>query len=180
MKRSFVGQIAVLLITGLLTVASADVIYLGTFNGNDSQVGLETLQDQINGSEFYTGEDVVLASYDKFDVDEEVSENNLMTVTYDDGNMSGMWTTQQPIDFYIVKGGTQYAIWWIQEAATSGTWTTDYLLNKGENIPEISHLSAYDDLNTDVPNTNVPEPATLSLLGIGILSIAGLMKRRKI
>ena len=102
-----------------------------------------------------------------------------MTVTYDDGNMSGTWTTEQPIDFYIVKGGTQFTIWWIQESAASGTWTTDHLENGGGNTPQISHLSAYDDLNTNTPATDVPEPATLTLLGIGILSIAGLMKRRK-
>lgn len=175
MRRECAGLLAVFLTIGLISVSSADVILLGVFEGNDSQVGLETLENQITASQAYIdsgGEEIDLVFYAKVDAPDEIG--NLLTVVYDEGNMTGTWSTEQPIDFYTVKGGNEYAVWWIQEGADSGIWTTEGLINGGGSRPAISHLSAYNNRPT-----NVPEPSILSLLGISLLVYAGVTRRRK-
>jgi hypothetical protein len=57
---------------------------------------------------------------------------------------------------------------------TEGLWTTTHLLTpNGKNQPELSHLTlVYGDM---VP---VPEPATMILLGIGLVGFAGFGRKK--
>ncbi len=95
-----------------------------------------------------------------------------MTVTYYAGDQSGEWTTDAPIEFYTVKAGWRFALYWIDGGADSGFWTTEHLQNRRGHQPDISHLSTW---NTVFP---APEPSTIFLLGAGLMGFAGYAKWR--
>lgn len=150
-------------------------VYLGTFAGNDNPQKASdflTVVNGINSSIYYNGDDVDLESFAK--VDEPAVSNALMSLTYAADKKTGTWSTSEPVDFYTVKATNNFSIWWRDGGATTGNWTTDGIrLNKTD--PEISHLSTWNDNNT----STVPEPTTMVLLGMSLLSIGFLAKRKK-
>ncbi|MBU0994428.1 MAG: PEP-CTERM sorting domain-containing protein [Proteobacteria bacterium] len=163
----------------VLAISSATVLaytnsgtYIGTFEGNDNPVqDLATVESQI---EAFLGYNIDLNYYAK--VDAPSTGGGTLTLTYENDNKSGTWTTTDPVSFYTVKASNSYAIYYEDPATTSGTWSTIDILNGGGRTPDLSHLSTWF-LNVTV--TPVPEPSTLLLSGFGLLLAAGLIKRRK-
>ncbi|MGD9201522.1 MAG: PEP-CTERM sorting domain-containing protein [Chitinispirillia bacterium] len=176
--KKLLASVLLMFIIGIFSTTMADAIYLGTFEGNDNDLSL--IEIQINSSIYYTGPDVVISEqYAKVDAPADVSDNGKLTITYDPGNQSGTWATADAIDFFSVKASRFYSIFWVEDGATAGTWTTEYITNPGGNQPEISHFTCFVSTPSDPPS-DVPEPTLISLLSIGLLTAAGFSRRRKL
>jgi len=161
-----------LAVFGLANIACAGIIGMGTFSGNDNNVNaIETQIEAWFKNNGYGAIDVELSIYAK--VDEPATTKDGLTLTYDSGKKTGTWSTIVPIDFFTVKASNRYYIYWVNQADTSGNWTTAGLTNNGGQQPKISHLQTYT-----WANRSVPEPATFILMGIGLFVVAAWRKRR--
>ncbi len=155
-------------------------LYLGTVTGitNDKKKRLKTSandapEDILNLigyflEENYEGEDIEK-------MNREDTSHDFLNLTYTTDDKSGRWSTKgsQGVDFYTVKGGNEFALYYLDPASNNGQWITDHLLNGGGNIPGISHLSVV----TATSPSPVPEPASLILLGLGIIAMTGWVKK---
>lgn len=143
--------------------------YIGTYDGNDDLAYISSLTD-INFN-----------YYSKVDVEDNetlVIEGNFnLIIASDDGYYSGTWATDPIswlVSYYTVKAGPQFALYKVDPAANSGTWSTEHLtVGRSNNQPSISHFGAVAN------NISVPEPAALILLGLGLLGIAGVRRKMK-
>ena len=99
-----------------------------------------------------------------------------MVITYLPDYMSGTWTTTDPVEFYTVKSSTEFALYWLNGGLSSGLWSSQHLLTNGGTVPEISHLSTWNEVDEPAP---VPEPSTLILLGAGLVGLAYARRNRK-
>jgi hypothetical protein len=187
-----IALISVLVFLSVFSLSSMVSAYpnsgelIDVFDGNDNPNTWN--EDLIEGTvedwlfDNYNIERVIeLVLYDKVDAPATSGFSGLMTMTYESDNMSGTWDTDSPVEFYSVKASTQFALYWLNPLASSGTWNTGDLTNPGGNIPEISHLSTWisDDGQPPGPGPQpVPEPSTMLMLGIGLIGIAGFGRKR--
>lgn len=91
---------------------------------------------------------------------------------------SGTWQVNplsSVIDFYIVKAANAYAMYLIDPADNTGSWSTYdlWMEGYGGNEPlEISHVTGYN------PHCAVPVPATILLLGSGLWGVVAYGRKR--
>ncbi|MCP3874088.1 MAG: PEP-CTERM sorting domain-containing protein [Desulfobacteraceae bacterium] len=184
MKNFYIAlTVSVLMIFGFLgTSYSYSGSYMFTMNGNESNTDEVIIETAINDwflDNNISHDAVDLDFYSKVDAPD--STNDGLNVTYDVGNLSGTWSTANDdlIEFYSVKAANEFAFYWIEGGAISGDWSTEHLLNNGGNTPEISHLSTWNQIDGQVPNSPVPEPATMVLFGIGLIGLAGIGRKKQ-
>lgn len=148
--------------------------FIGLFEGNESADYIEEIAEQ------YLGDTLNTAAYDKVESFPGIGENGILTaagtVFNSEGEaLAGTWSVVSPYElgFYAVKSSDNWALYFVDPSQASGIWSTVHLLNNGDQTPTISHLSGL------VESTPIPEPATLILLGSGLLGISGFRRKTK-
>jgi len=194
MKKLSIGFKRALMVAGLSAVSSvASAAFVATIDGNDcagvfggsfpeckvpalydpdetpiiikfdynSETGL--FSTTINSALFPT----ITGSEFSFDFD--VSDGGTGTWTYTPG------VDDPVINFFVAKGGPDgFNLFSNLGDPNSDTWFTPP--TPGVPNAGLSHLSFYDSDGGEIP---VPEPGSLALLGVGLIGIAGLARRRK-
>ncbi len=197
MKKILFLTLAAFWLSSIAGTVLADSMKIDTFTGNDTYFtyggnpqDLQDLEDEVaiwyNGKNFGSdwNADWNLEFYAKADAPSvsttEGTGNLGLTYTT---NKSGFWTTDDSINLFSVKAGNQYALYWLEEAVQYGSWDTDDLFVGNNNNPAISHFSAWAIVGGSTPpgpNPNpVPEPGTMALLGIGLIGIVGMSRKRR-
>jgi hypothetical protein len=107
--------------------------------------------------------------------------NNTFTLTatgFKDGDSGepiwGTWESSSPLDFLTIKAGTGFSLWDVG-GSTSGSWSVAGLETRKGNLPALSHVSVISGGNGG--GAQVPEPATIFLLGSGLLGLFGYRKK---
>ena len=148
--------------------------YLGTIAGNTDPGYfvsiIETYYNRLTGMSL-----TIMASYK---ADPVPGTDGPLTVTAAADGKSGTWSLSvasgYELGFYAVKGGNDFALYYVDPTQREGIWTTRHLLVGSDNNPEISHFSA-----APTTTTVVPEPSTAMLLGLGLLGLGAVARRRR-
>jgi|GEM_PF-2295603 len=88
------------------------------------------------------------------------------------------------ISFYIVKASTAFAIYYLDPAASEGSWSVYDIdasgVTNGKGVKSISHLTGFI-VASDITGGGdpVPEPTTMILFGLGLLGLAKISRRKK-
>lgn len=198
MKRTFLAILCVsLVVLGIAGNASAFAWYTdfevgpGSYSGQYLFTVTEPKNDNPNQWDADNRAAIITAineaiGYDYLSLDlfgKYPDNDDLIDATFNAENFEesymGTWATKtgENVEFYTVKGATEWALYWLGEGgANEGFWSTAHLQNNGGNIPTISHFSLW---NATTPENPIPEPSTVFLLGLGLLGILGLGRKFK-
>lgn len=162
------------------SMASAD--YIGTFAGNDCSGVYGTFPNCV------VNDTPIIIKFD-FNDSGAITETSInpQFLAVDGTEFSfnfgtNTWTytpgTGDPvITHFVAKGGNAFNLFSNTGDANSDIWSTPLNPNNGQPFG-LSHLSFYDFGGDQGPEPKVPEPASMLLLGAGLLAL-GLVRRRK-
>ena len=83
-------------------------------------------------------------------------------------------------EIVTVKAANEFNLFYFASGVNSGTVYSD-ILNNGGQVANISHISFWNPFEAPdlpPPNEQVPAPAALGLLGLGLASLAATRRRR--
>jgi hypothetical protein len=182
MKRRIIKIISVSIFLAFASegISIAGYIGTGTKSLNDK---LEYVDPVITTSPYYsTGSDYELTYLGKIDVAKDGSFKKDYVDTswgvfdfpiFDDN--SGTWTSEKVgVDFITVKAGPNFVVYSVDDPLF-GKWSTSDLRDK--DLSHISFWSATAKPKFPGGGAQVPEPATIFLLGSGLLGLFGYRKK---
>jgi hypothetical protein len=141
---------------------------IASFNESYIEQSSETALKRYSG-----GIEVELEFYAIIDKDHKSSE--LLSLTYSNTPdapdlISGTWSTVDPILYYVIKASAQAILWKVEGGGDIfGSWSTSGIeISEGEEH-ELTYFMAF---------TAVPEPTTVMLLGIGLLGLVAVGRKK--
>jgi len=156
-----------------MSTPSYSGIYMFTYSGNDND--LTEVNNLINDWLNLNNEENIKIEYvSKL---ENEGSNNDFKFFFNDTKKEGTFSSLNNINFYSVKGGNQFAVYWLDISMlnlSNYMWSTEHLINGGGNQPDLSHISIFW---TDEKNLPVPESLTILLFGFGLLFITGISRK---
>lgn len=178
---------------GMVTLASLPAsasTLLGYFDGNDCAGVFGTPPDCVATFVDPVSEDVLLEPTPLI-VKIDYNDNGSTTPTFGDfssidgsefdidfnaNDAGGSWTYtpgagDPVVTAFVIKDGNGF--WLFASSGTTGSWAA----NQQQGGSGISHITFYD--GGGGPPFEIPEPAALGLLGLGLASMALIRRRRK-
>lgn len=142
--------------------------WMFTVNGNDNEKYLDDIEDHIN--QWFSDNNILYKSdlefLEKLEDKDEGKSGDFSFYWNNGSHKSGSWVSlNEEVKFYSIKAGNQYAMYWVGDNIFEGSFNTEQeLLGK-----DLSHITFWTNNNT---YTSTPEPATMLLLGLGLLGVA--------
>lgn len=186
-----VAGAALIMAVSALVPNDADAALLETFDGNDcgGEFG-QPFADCSIPSDIDENESPIVAKFDFPDngdeIESEINTELFPSVIGDEfsfdlsGQGVGTWSYMPDdpgdpaINFFVAKGGNFFNLFSVDGGTTDVDFATPINPNNEQNFG-LSHLSFYDTAR----ETPVPTPASLGLLGIGLIALGfGGLRRR--
>jgi hypothetical protein len=186
-NRGFKSALVVAALSAFSSMASAD--FIAEIEGNDcSGVFGQGFANCAIPAEFDPNESPIIIKFDGFNeatgTFSTIEINDALFPSIDGSEFSfvfdpadgseGTWTYTPGLDdplinFFVAKGGPNFNLFSNLGDPNSDAWFTP-----GDGAFGLSHLDFYDEGR----EPTVAEPSALALLGVGLLGLAGLTRRR--